>query len=126
MNDIRTEAHEDLDKKGTIEILIEMGCYRHRFSELHEVVDISASTLAKRLEEGIEDGLWKIKIEEQNMNVYNLTERGNRYFEMAEEVGLIEELREYRNTTDEFRSEKQSFYLSLRKNSDEIPTDDGN
>ena len=102
------EFEEVFNKKGMIEILLELGGFRDQFTELKGVAGLSSSTLSKRLKEGIQHGVWtkSTEVEEitgQTRSIYELTDDGQCYFEMAEEIGLQEEYREFKKAKKGFR-----------------------
>ncbi|WP_435185114.1 hypothetical protein [Halobellus sp. EA9] len=50
-----------LDRKGAEKVLFEIGAGAKRYNEIDEAVRLSTRTLAKRLDEGIELGLWRVE-----------------------------------------------------------------
>lgn len=103
-----------LEQKGALEILVELGYQDElRHTELREEVQLSSSTLQKRLKAGKEVGIWTQTLAERDgtsVKVYTLTDFGESLYEHTN--SLI-------RGDDEF-AELREFYRARRSLNDDI------
>lgn len=126
MADKRDQIRKEFAGKGTVPILLALGGYRSRYSELKDVADISSSTLSNRLKEGIENGLWeKHRLEDEipTRDAYSLTEKGKEYYEVAEKNQLPEKWGEYRSAKYSYHRNKDFFLHRLAGNPGDLLKD---
>ena len=126
--DPKKKLKYELGAKGMVKILLALGGFRDRFSEISGVVDISESTLSKRLSEGIEQDLWYKEYidegEERDWVKYALTEKGKIYYNTAEEQDLPEAWSELRGAEFQYEIKKDLFFNELVQNPERISTMD--
>lgn len=81
-----------LRKKGTLEILVEIGHEPQRHTDLREKLLLSSSTVHDRLKAGIRHGLWEQRLQEQpdglSKKVYELTALGQQIRDIAQDENL--------------------------------------
>lgn len=80
-----------LERKGGLEILVEIGGRRISFQDLSGEVLVSSSTVSRRLEEGTDCGLFDITHKRADYGTkkrYKLTKVGKRVYDRAEELEL--------------------------------------
>lgn len=81
-----------LQKKGAIEILVEIGETPKRHKRLNNTLLMSSSTLQRRLNAGRKLGIWEQTLEEQDegytAKVYQLTDLGEELYMTADQHGL--------------------------------------
>jgi DNA-binding HxlR family transcriptional regulator len=84
-----------LQRKGALEILVEIGYKPKRHTDLREKLLMSSSTIHERLTTGMQLELWKQSLEQQSSGVsakvYELTELGREVWDAAKD----EDLRRY-------------------------------
>lgn len=104
-------------RKGSIEILVQLGDGPKRFSEIKPVIPISTSTLSRRLKEGVKDGVWEQSLEEQDdgssVKMYELTQKGEEFYEVAEELDLPEVVNEYLELRAEYNEKAERYTTEL-------------
>jgi DNA-binding HxlR family transcriptional regulator len=98
--DINEAVADLLQKKGTLEMIVEIGEHRsQRHTDLREKLLMSSSTIQQRLKDGKQVGVWEQALEEQDeiaVKVYQLTPLGNRIYEEASELDLDQLYRQKR------------------------------
>ena len=123
--DAEKKLKYELGVKGMVTILLALGGFRDRFSEISGVVDISESTLSKRLSEGIEQNLWYKEYidegEERDWVKYALTEKGKIYYDIAEEQDLPEAWSDLRGAEFQYKVKKDLFFNEFMQNPERIP-----
>lgn len=81
-----------LQKKGTLEMVVEIGEHgSQRHTDLRKELLLSSSTIQQRLKEGKQQDLWEQTLEERGdiaAKVYQLTSLGNAIYENAVELDL--------------------------------------
>jgi DNA-binding PadR family transcriptional regulator len=87
------EAVADLlQKKGTLEMVVEIGEHgSQRHTDLREELLLSSSTIQQRLKDGKKQGLWEQLLEERGdiaAKVYRLTPLGNFIYDNAVDLEL--------------------------------------
>jgi len=85
------DLDEFLQRKGAIEVIVEVGSGSSTFNDIEEAVLISSSTTSTRLKEGIDVDLITVSarpIENGTQKRYSLTEKGERVFDWIKEIGL--------------------------------------
>lgn len=104
-------------RKGSIEILVQLGEGPKRFSEFKPVIPISTSTLSRRLKEGVKDGVWEQSLEEQDdgssVKIYELTEKGEKFYEVAEELEIPEVVSDYLELRSKYNKKAEEFSTEL-------------
>lgn len=83
-----------------------------RFSDLNEQVEISSATLSKRLKEGRELGLWMEGIiypDGEKRKVYQLTQIGGQWAEVADGLEVTERLDERREAEQRYEEALEEF-----------------
>lgn len=89
---LTADAADLLQRKGTIEILAEIGSEGpQRHTDLREELLLSSSTIQQRLKNGKECDLWEQQLEDRSgvaAKVYALTDLGKEVYEHAETEGL--------------------------------------
>jgi len=85
---------ELLQKKGTLEMLVEIGEKRsQRHTDLRKELLLSSSTIQQRLKDGKNHGIWEQALEERGnitAKVYQLTPLGETIHEIAVENDLYD------------------------------------
>lgn len=101
MNDDDREAQQIdaavadlLQKKGTLEMVVEIGEHgTQRHTDLRKELLLSSSTIQQRLKDGKKQGLWEQTLEERGdvaAKVYRLTSLGNDIYENAIDLELTQ------------------------------------
>lgn len=91
---LTADGAELLQRKGTIEILAEIGhAGPQRHTDLREELLLSSSTIQQRLKSGKECNLWKQELEERSgvaAKVYTLTDFGEAVYGYVESENLVD------------------------------------
>jgi len=91
-NQIDAAVADLLQKKGTLEIVVQIGEHRtQRHTDLRKELLLSSSTIQQRLKDGKNQGLWEQTLEERGdiaAKVYRLTPLGNEIYDTAVDVEL--------------------------------------
>lgn len=86
------EIVDFLQRKGAMEILVEVGDDPQRHTDLREKLLLSSSTVHDRLKVGVQHGLWEQTLQQRpdgvSEKVYQLTETGQEVWEVANEENL--------------------------------------
>lgn len=87
------EVHDKFQPKGKIEIILSLGECEKRFRDLDREVDISGTTLSKRLDEMLEEQIVDKKVGSDTYmgdqtESYVLTPRGEFYFDCFQKYDL--------------------------------------
>lgn len=86
------EIIDFLQKKGAMEILVEVGYEPQRHTDLREKLLMSSSTVHERLKLGVQQGLWEQTLQQRpdgvSEKVYELTNLGQKVWEVANEENL--------------------------------------
>jgi len=90
-----------LHAKGSLEILAAIVEFdRPQHIELRNRIHLSSSTLTKRLKEGVQHGVWQQTLEQNedgtSTKVYELTEQGEKVYEVLDGHELPEEFQQRR------------------------------
>jgi DNA-binding HxlR family transcriptional regulator len=123
--DAKRKLEHEFGDKGMLGILIALGGYQNRFSEIAGFVNISQSTLSKRLKEGIERDLWhKEHIDEgeaRDWIKYSLTEKGEVYYSVAEENNLPDAKENLDIAEFRYNLAENNFFCEFVENPEKIP-----
>jgi DNA-binding MarR family transcriptional regulator len=91
-----------LQRKGALELLVEIGHSPKRHTDLRETLLLSSSTIHKRLTAGVQVGLWRQSLEQQpsgvSAKVYELTDIGQKVWAAAHNEELRQHYRARRKT----------------------------
>lgn len=86
------EIIEFLQRKGAMEILVEIGHEPQRHTDLREKLLLSSSTVHDRLKVGVQHELWEQTLEQRpngvSKKVYELTDIGQEVWESAQDENL--------------------------------------
>ena len=89
---LTADAAELLQRKGTLEILVEIGAEGpQRHTDLRKELLSSSSTIQQRLKSGKKINLWEQQLEDRDnvaAKVYTLTELGKKLYQKAENENL--------------------------------------
>jgi DNA-binding HxlR family transcriptional regulator len=122
---LTADAADLLQRKGTIEILTEIGSEGpQRHTDLRQELLLSSSTIQQRLKNGKECDLWEQQLEDRSgvaAKVYALTDLGEEVYGYAEAEGLDTMYRIRRGLIRELENaERRVIINSSPKNSDWI------
>ena len=86
------EKIDFLQRKGAMEILVEVGYEPQRHTDLREKLLLSSSTVHDRLKVGVQQELWEQTLQQRqdgvSEKVYELTDTGQEVWEIAKEENL--------------------------------------
>jgi DNA-binding MarR family transcriptional regulator len=126
MSDDQLGVSAFLEKKGAIGIFVRLNSDEGILSkDLVKVVDVTTSTLSKRLEEGRKRDLFmQVRKPEDHGNARRnqLTERGERLREEMESVGLVDTYEQYFQTVQQINTEKEELLEWVHESSITKPT----
>lgn len=106
---------ELLQKKGTLEILVEIGHNgSQRHTDLREELLLSSSTIQNRLKAGKEQSLWKQELEDRKgvaAKVYTLTELGENLYAESNKLKLNRLYQSRRDLIKEIKNRERSLIV---------------
>ena len=109
------ETAELLQKKGTLEILVEIGHNgSQRHTDLREELLLSSSTIQNRLKSGKEQKLWKQELEDREgvaAKVYTLTKLGESLYTESNNLKLIKLYQSRRDIIKEIKNRERSLIV---------------
>lgn len=117
------ELEDYLSKRGTVELLCEINQSGSRYGELSEALDISTSTLTKRLKEGQDVLVIEMQAARRNrspVNEYTLTKRGFRILYHMMDTNAIGAYQLYREAQAKFEEKAEEVCEWTAANSDQL------
>jgi hypothetical protein len=91
------DINDFLQRKGSVEIIVEIGSGSSTFQNIKKSVLVSSSTISNRLKDGVEIELFDVThrpTEYGTQKRYELTPIGNRVFEWIQEIDMDSAVRE--------------------------------
>lgn len=107
-----------LQRKGSVEILIEIGSGSATFQQLDKTVLVSASTVSNRLQEAVELDFTEITHQLADYGIqkrYKLTKPGTTVLRWAQELDLDHQMRERRRLQRECQTKREILIDRFRK-----------
>lgn len=96
---------EVIERKGTIQIIIELGIGSATFNDLKENVEVSPSTVATRLEEGRQANIFQPTVSNADKGTetrHELTDYGEEILEIIQDGDISNIVREYQTAKRKF------------------------
>jgi len=103
-----TEISDFLQKKGTVEVIVEIGRGSSTFQDIEEVVLISSSTVSNRLSRGVEIDLFtltELPTEYGTEKRYTLTDDGTRVFAWIQKIEMYSTIRKLQRVTRQYEND---------------------
>jgi DNA-binding HxlR family transcriptional regulator len=94
-----------IDRKGTIQIILEIGIGSATFDDIEENVEVSSSTVSTRLKEGKEAHIFEVKFRTTDHGTqkrYGLTDYGEEILRIIQEGDINNIVREYQTAKKQF------------------------
>ena len=106
-----------VENKGMVQIIIEIGISSKTFSQLHQAVLVSKSTVSNRLKEGRKTGLFEIDIKPTDHGTekrHTLTENGEIVLGVMQELDFDSTVREYQRAVRQFDQGYDNLMVNLK------------
>jgi DNA-binding HxlR family transcriptional regulator len=111
------ELETFLSGQGSVEILLWLSDEPRRFTDLYERVDVARATLSKRLQRGVELGLWNRESEDDSgdtgTETYRITDRGDALLTEIDREAAVRHLQSLYNARRDFESDREGLLDSV-------------
>jgi len=97
-----------LERKGTVQIIVEIGYASKTFDQIEETVLVSSSTVSTRLKQGVDTDLFEIThrtVDHGTQKRYELTHAGKIILNLIQELEVDSTVRKYHRVTRRFEQE---------------------
>jgi DNA-binding HxlR family transcriptional regulator len=124
-----TTAREFFSSKGAIALFCELSPTGSRFKELNDVLEISHTTLIKRLGEAEDLELLKTETtqgEQGRSHMYMPTNKGGRLMVQLRRDGVLESYQLYKEARTQFHSKAEEIRVWVEENPQELYYDEKN
>ena len=104
------ELTDFFEKKGTLEIFVEVGAGSRTFNNIEDAVLASSTTVSKRLQEARELNLIEIiykSTDHGSQKRHALTRAGREIYLWAEELGIVETVKRRQRIERKYRSDRE-------------------
>lgn len=94
-----------LERKGTVQIIVEIGFGSKTFDQIEEPVLVSSSTVSNRLKEGVDTDLFDVTYRTTDHGTqkrYELTRTGKTIMNLIQELDIDSTVRKYQRVTRRF------------------------
>ena len=113
-----------LERKGTIQIIVEIGRTYKTFDQIEETVLVSSSTVSNRLKEGVDKDLFSVTYNPTDHGTqkrYQLTKNGKIILDLILELDVDSTVRKYQRVTRRFDQEKDNLLQHVNRHTEIIP-----